>query len=58
MPAVKKVVTAKEYAAEEAFVRGENDQKISFEEPMLATPLPSSMPYAIMFDEDCDTEFL
>ena len=24
---------------------------------MLARPLPPSMPYAIMFDEDCDTDF-
>ena len=51
MPAVKKVATAEEYADEEAFFnRGENDEKISFEEPMLDTPLPPSMPYAIMFD--------
>ncbi len=57
MPAVKKVQTTDEYAYEKAFNRGENDEKIKFEEPMLTPPLPPSMPYAIMFDEDCDTDF-
>ena len=37
MPAVKKVETAEEYAYEKAFNRGENEEKISFEEPMLGT---------------------
>ena len=50
MPAVKKVETTKEYADEKAFIGGENDEKISFEEPMLGTPLPPSMPYVIMYD--------
>jgi hypothetical protein len=53
MPAVKKVVTAHQYAGEKAFSRGENDQHISFAEPVLGNPIPPSVRYVIMFDLDC-----
>jgi pimeloyl-ACP methyl ester carboxylesterase len=52
--AVRKVETKSEFEEELAFNRGENDEGISFNEPTLSDPLPSSMPYAVMFDEDCD----
>ena len=57
--AARKVETKSEFQEELAFNRGENDEAISFNEPVLSDPLPSSMPYAVMFDEDCegDTEF-
>ena len=57
--AAKKVETKAEFAEERSFYRGENDEGTSFHEPMLGDPLPSSMPYAVMFDEDCegDTDF-
>ena len=54
MPALKKVATAEEYAGEEAFLnRGKNDERISFEAPVLDKPLPPDMPYAIMFALNC-----
>jgi pimeloyl-ACP methyl ester carboxylesterase len=52
--AAKKVETKAEFAEERSFYRGANDEDTSFHEPMLSDPLPSSMPYAVMFDEDCD----
>ncbi len=57
--AAKKVETKAEFAEELSFNRGANDEDTSFHEPMLSDPLPSSMPYAVMFDEDCegDTDF-
>ena len=53
LPAVKKVETKAEFAEELSFNRGENDENTSFHEPMLSNPLPASMPYTVMFDEDC-----
>ena len=57
--AAKKVETKAEFAEERSFNRGANDEATSFQEPVLSDRLPSSMPYAVMFDEDCggDTEF-
>ena len=57
--AAKKVETNAEFAEERSFNRGANDEATSFQEPVLSDRLPSSMPYAVMFDEDCggDTEF-
>jgi pimeloyl-ACP methyl ester carboxylesterase len=52
--AAKKVETKAEFAGELSFNRGENDENTSFHEPMLSNPLPAGMPYAVMFDEDCD----
>jgi pimeloyl-ACP methyl ester carboxylesterase len=44
-----------------SFYEGANDEEVSFQstDGMLADPLPSSMPYTVMFAEDCggDTEF-
>ena len=59
LPAVKKVETKAEFAEELSFNRGANDENTSFREPMLSNPLPASMPYAVMFDEDCggDSDF-
>ena len=54
LPAAKKVETKAEFAGELSFNRGENDENTSFHEPMLSNPLPAGMPYAVMFDEDCD----
>jgi pimeloyl-ACP methyl ester carboxylesterase len=53
---VKPVETAAEYADEEAFYRGENDEKVDLtgSEKQLADPMPSTLPYTVMFDEDCD----
>jgi pimeloyl-ACP methyl ester carboxylesterase len=57
----RKVESKGEFANEVAFDRGQNDEKIIFTETerMLTDPLPPTMPYAVMFDEDCggDTEF-
>lgn len=55
----KKVETKAEFADERSFYRGGNDEGTSFHEPMLSDSLPSSLPYAVMFDEDCggDTDF-
>ena len=53
LPALKKVETAKEYAAGEAYHLGQNGEQVSFEEPMLDRPLPPGMPYAILFDDNC-----
>ena len=58
----RKVETREEYEDELAFFeRGENEESIVFAgtESMLRDPLPPTMPYAVMFDEDCDgdTEF-
>jgi pimeloyl-ACP methyl ester carboxylesterase len=57
--AAKKVETKAEFGEERSFNQGANDEETSFHEPMLSDPLPSSMRYAVMFDEDCggDTEF-
>ncbi len=54
MDAAMKVETKAEFAEERSFYRGENDENTSFREPMLSNPLPAGMPYAVMFDEDCD----
>jgi predicted esterase len=44
-----------------AFYEGENDEQVAFQgtDAMLKDPLPDSMPYVVMFAEDCDgdTEF-
>ena len=57
--AAEKVETAAEFAEERSFFRGVNEEGTSFQEPVLGERLPSSMPYAVMFDEDCggDTDF-
>ena len=57
--AAKKVETKAEFAEERSFNQGANDEETSFHEPTLSDPLPSTMRYAVMFDEDCggDTEF-
>jgi pimeloyl-ACP methyl ester carboxylesterase len=57
--AAKKVETAAEFADERSFYRGANDEDTSLREPTLGNPLPASMPYAVMFDEDCggDSDF-
>jgi pimeloyl-ACP methyl ester carboxylesterase len=59
LDAAKKVQTKAEFAEERSFYRGANDESTSFLEPMLSDRLPSNMPYAVMFDEDCggDSEF-
>jgi pimeloyl-ACP methyl ester carboxylesterase len=59
LPAVKKVETKDEFADELSYYRGENDEGTSSHEPTLSHPLPATMPYVVMFDEDCDgdTEF-
>ena len=58
----RKVETNEEFEDELAFFhRGENEEEIVFTatEQMLTDPLAPTMPYAVMFDEDCggDTEF-
>ena len=55
--AVKKVMTKHEFAAERAYYRGagpDNPEHTSFLEPTLNRSLPSTMPYAVMYDNDCD----
>jgi dienelactone hydrolase len=52
--AAKEVETKAEFAEERSFYRGGNDEDTSFQEPMLSKGLPASMPYAVMFDEDCE----
>ena len=54
LDAAKKVETKAEFADERSFYRGGNDEGTSFDEPMLSDSLPSSLPYVVMFDEDCD----
>jgi pimeloyl-ACP methyl ester carboxylesterase len=53
--AARKVETKGEYRDELAFYRGVNEESIAFAETerMLDDPLPATMPYAVMFDEDC-----
>ena len=57
----RKVETKSEFESELAFDRGQNDEGIIFtaSEQMLTDPLPPTMPYAVMFDENCggDAEF-
>jgi pimeloyl-ACP methyl ester carboxylesterase len=57
----RKVETKAEFENELAFYRGQNDEQVTFtaSERMLTDPLPPTMPYAVMFDENCggDTEF-
>ena len=55
----KQVETKSEFADERSFYRGENEEGTSSHEAMLSGSLPSSLPYAVMFDEDCggDTDF-
>lgn len=53
LAAAKEVETTSEFAEERSFYRGENEENTSFQEPTLSNPLPGSMPYAVMFDEDC-----
>jgi pimeloyl-ACP methyl ester carboxylesterase len=59
--AAREVETKAEIEDELAFDRGENDEGIIFtaSERMLTDRLPPTMPYAVMFDEDCGgaTEF-
>ena len=61
LAAAKKVETADEFADEQTFYDGENEEAVSFRDTqtMLEAPLPATLPYAVMFDEDCggDTEF-
>jgi pimeloyl-ACP methyl ester carboxylesterase len=59
LDAAKNVETKAEFADERSFYRGGNDEATSFHEPMLSHSLPSSLPYVVMFDEDCggDTDF-
>jgi pimeloyl-ACP methyl ester carboxylesterase len=57
LPAVKKVETAKEYAEEKAFFRGGNDERVTFEEPVLGTPIPPSVRYAIVVGNACDNDY-
>jgi pimeloyl-ACP methyl ester carboxylesterase len=56
--AVKKVMTKHDFAAERAYYRGAggayNPEHTSFLEPTLNRSLPSTMPYAVMYDNDCD----
>jgi pimeloyl-ACP methyl ester carboxylesterase len=54
MDAAKKVETKAEFAEEQSFERGANEENTSFQEPTLRNPLPASMPYAVMFDESCE----
>jgi hypothetical protein len=56
LDAAKKIETKPEFADERSFYGGENDENTSFQEPMLSDSLPSSLPYAVMFDEDCGGE--
>jgi pimeloyl-ACP methyl ester carboxylesterase len=62
LKAIRKVQTKPEYQSELAFYRGENDEQISFgsSEQQLTIPLPATMPYVVMFDENCegDSAFL
>ncbi len=59
--AAREVETKYEIEDEHAFDRGENHEGLIFtaSERMLTDPLPPTMPYAVMFDEDCGgaTEF-
>ena len=61
LAAAKKVETADEFADEQTFYDGENEEAVSFRDTttMLEAPLPATLPYAVMFDEDCggDAEF-
>jgi len=62
LPMARKVETKAEFESELAlFHRGENEEGIVFTatERMLTDPLPPTMRYAVMFDEDCsgDTSF-
>jgi pimeloyl-ACP methyl ester carboxylesterase len=52
--AAKKVETTPEFTEERSFYRGSNEESTSFQEPTLSKPLPASMPYAVIFDEDCE----
>jgi pimeloyl-ACP methyl ester carboxylesterase len=56
LKAIRKVQTKPEYQSELAFYRGENDEQISFgsSEQQLTIPLPATMPYVVMFDENCE----
>ncbi|MDQ3875400.1 MAG: alpha/beta hydrolase [Actinomycetota bacterium] len=56
LAAARKVETSGEYQAEIGFYSGANDESVQFttSESMLKNPLPPTMPYAVMFDEDCD----
>ena len=60
--AARKVETAEELKTLELpFYRGENEEFTDFTatDRMLTDPLPQTVPYVVMFDEDCggDTEF-
>jgi pimeloyl-ACP methyl ester carboxylesterase len=61
LKAARKVETKDEFKEELGFYGGENDEGITFtaSERMLTDPLPPTLPYAVMFDEDCGgaTEF-
>ena len=55
--AVKKVMTKHEFAAEQSYFRGvgaDSSEHTSFLEPTLNRSLRPSMPYAVMYDNDCD----
>jgi len=58
---VHKVETKAEFRDETTFYDGSNDEGVRFHdtERMLKGTLPATLPYAVMFDEDCDgdTEF-
>jgi pimeloyl-ACP methyl ester carboxylesterase len=60
--AARKVETKTELHDNElVFYQGQNDERIAFQstDKMLEDPLPDSLPYTVMFAEDCggDTEF-
>lgn len=61
LPMARRVETKDEFESELFFYRGGNEEQILFAatERMLTDPLPPTMPYAVMFDEDCGgvTEF-
>ncbi|MFI7586388.1 alpha/beta fold hydrolase [Spongisporangium articulatum] len=55
LPRVHKVEKPTEYQDEVAFYAGDNDEKVDLRPSSeLTGTLPGSLPYAVMFDEDCD----
>jgi pimeloyl-ACP methyl ester carboxylesterase len=56
LAAVRKVLDKYEYESELVFYGGKNEENVSFDtsERQLTDPLPSTIPYVVMFDEDCE----
>lgn len=56
LQAVRKVETSSEYQDEVSFYRGENEESVDFTSTadQLENLMPASVPYVVMFDEDCD----